>query len=131
MRAVDTVSIPLLATSRIADHLSTPTASPPGADVGASLSLPNLIGQTYFDCSLDGKSIRSVGFGQITLGRHRFDERTGYIDAEMLQALRFAAAVLPGSLGGRETARAGRWQVENIYGFVSDSRNALSAIKGA
>ena len=49
----------------------------------------------------------------------------------MLQALPFAAAVLPGSLGGGETARAGRWQVENIYGFVSDLRNVLSAIKRA
>ena len=69
--------------------------------MGRPLSLPNLIGQEYFDGSLDGKSIRGARFGRITLGSHRFDERTGHIGAEMPRALTFAAAALACAMDSR------------------------------
>ncbi len=83
---------------RNCDHYRLRPLHPQEPTSGRPLSLPNLIGQEFFDGSLDGMSIRSVGFGRITLGSHPFDERIGYIDAEMPQVLPFAAAVLRGAM---------------------------------
>ncbi len=46
--------------------------------------MPNLIGQEYFDCFLDGVSIRGVGFGQVVAGDQQVDEHKWHFDAEML-----------------------------------------------
>ena len=39
--------------------------------------------RNQFDCFLDGRANHGIGFSQITLGDHQFDERTRHIDAKM------------------------------------------------